>query len=507
MMSRIDIKTEVVCRTFFEKIQGVNSNGNQGNRSEKGDGLEMKRKGILISALLLGVLLCIAGIIVIAGVNKSSAKSTFAKITENELFQEIPMMIGETIEFSEVRDVGDDNYAVLAEKSTLKEYQNYLNSLEKEGFKKYVDNGEKGLSESIYSAQYEKGDVTVYVSHMVKLNKTLINVCKGNVSSPNLFYDDSYVSNNIEGLKTSFHLPELHSGGNSFIFQLKNGHFIINDGAYQTDLPYLLDYLEKLAPAGEKPVVDAWIISHAHSDHMGVFQAMYDEEKYTDRISVEAVYYNEPSGEAIKTPSGVYDNVGPLVTYSKAVSSYLKNSDGEPTPLYRPRVGERYYFNDITIDVLYTQELIPAKDWLTWNSSSTMLMYTIEDQKVFITGDSDYDCQIMCMNMFDSSYFDLNVYQAPHHGINVYKEFAYRCENIDTIIYPTYTLGSAAAETAFTGRAVQNAYLKSRAKEAYCFANGTVVLTFPYEVGKAKILEPNQWIYDTEEPKWKAKVK
>jgi L-ascorbate metabolism protein UlaG (beta-lactamase superfamily) len=63
------------------------------------------------------------------------------------------------------------------------------------------------------------------------------------------------------------HMMELFRLGNSFIFQLKNGHFLISDGGMATDLPYLLDYLDSLVPEGEKPIVDGWIISHAHGDH------------------------------------------------------------------------------------------------------------------------------------------------------------------------------------------------------------------------------------------------
>ena len=69
---------------------------------------------------------------------------------------------------------------------------------------------------------------------------------------------NGYVKDNKEGAKTTFHMLELHDLGNSFLFQLKNGHFIISDGGRKTDLPYLLDYLGSLVPEGEKPVIEGW---------------------------------------------------------------------------------------------------------------------------------------------------------------------------------------------------------------------------------------------------------
>jgi hypothetical protein len=48
--------------------------------------------------------------------------------------------------------------------------------------------------------------------------------------------------------------------------------------------------------------------------------------------------------------------------------------------------------------------------------------------------------------------------------------------------------------------ALQTEYLFSLADEEYCYGNGTVMFTFPYETGDAVVFPMREWIYDLEVP-------
>ena len=144
--------------------------------------------------------------------------------------------------------------------------------LEQCGYDKYVDNGETGLEEIVYSSTYTKDSIVLTVTHMDKLEKTSISVCENLPLSEHLFYNDKYVAGVTAEAKTKVHMLELYNTGNSFVIQLKNGNFIISDGGDINDFPYLLDYMESLVPAGKKPVIEAWIVTHCHNDHMGAFE-------------------------------------------------------------------------------------------------------------------------------------------------------------------------------------------------------------------------------------------
>ncbi len=443
--------------------------------------------------ICMAVTISAALMLLLTGCAKST--ETFSSVTDSEIFQEVPLMAGANLEFSEVQEVGGGNFMIWAKHTTKSEYDNYLTLLEENGFKKHVDNGE-GVEGYVYTSHYLKEDLLVVVSYFTKLKDATITVCEKAELSKRLVYNESEVKKNPAGAKTTLTMPELWEAGNSFIFQLKNGHFIINDGGYAEDLPYLLDYLEEKAPNGEKPIVDAWIISHAHSDHMGPLLAASEHPEWCSRIYLEEAYFTDPSEEAYEI-AGSNGQTSTLGFYCRTVPSMFKTTKGEQTKVYRMREGERYFFNDITMDVIYVPDLLPVNEWKTWNATSVVLMYTIEEQKIMITADTDWECQMYMLKMFDDEYLsDLTIYQAPHHGGNVYTETVSHIKT-ETVLYPSYIVERPL--NSLLGRRLQNEYLqKERSKESLGWQEGGVRLTFPYHVGEYERLPLTDWKYTNE---------
>lgn len=425
-----------------------------------------------------------------------NTKTGLGVYSEFELFNAVPVMAGESISYAQAVDVGGGDYMITANGTALSDYQAYLADLEAKGFAKLADNGESGLGGAVYTAHYQKDGLHLIVTHIAKLNKTTITATEGTEISEHLLYQDAYVAGNQPGAQTKLHLLELETAGNSFVLQLKDGHFLVLDGGQEEELPHLIAYLESLTPEGEKPVIDAWFFSHCHSDHMGTLVGLSKDPDYVDRICVESVYFDFPGSDQIEKAGG-YDNISRLVLYMKTVQTYLKNAEGQPPKVYHPHLGDRYYFSDFTIDIVYTMELLEPEKWDTWNASSTVMLLTIEGQRILLAADSDWCSQVIYTSMYDKDFFDLDIYQAPHHGINVYKQISNRLGTIKTIIYPTSQAGTTFSEGNFLSRKVQNAHLISLAQEALHWGNGTVILTFPYTVGSAETL-PQQFRLDEE---------
>ena len=315
-----------------------------------------------------------------------------------------------------------------------------------------------------------------------------------------MIYKDSYVKDNIEGAKTKLHLFQLNDNGNSFVIQLKNGHFVVHDGGQEIDGPYLLDFLEELAPEGEKPVIEAWFISHAHGDHYGAMMNIASELNGAKRLCVEGFYFFEPCSKVLATmasdAAGVYNTTLSFKTF--------RNQEGNQTPVYRPQLGQRYYFCDLSIDVCLTPEQYTLDSYYTadFNDTSIWLMHHIENQRVLIAGDASYTGTQIAMNLYEKDYFDLDVFSVLHHGINVYDYFTDYCK-VDTVLYTNWRLGSLYQETPeyLSARIEENSHLQESALESYSHGNGTVVLTFPYKVGTAEIMEASDWRYNRGTPK------
>lgn len=464
--------------------------------------------GCLVLVLLLeigGAVYCINSILpktsqVEASELPSTATELFGVEAQDGIFREVPAMTGKEIEFVPMGDVGGGDYQIRAEKTTREEYDQYLALLEENGFEKKLDNGENGIEGFIYSSWYQKGSCLLIVSYMKNISRTTITATTDLSLSDHLQYDASFVAGNREGAKTTFHLEEQStwiSGAGGSLIQLKNGHFLIFDGGHQEELPILIEYLESLTPDGEKPVIEGWFISHSHGDHLGVLREFFEEESYADRIYIDGIYFNIPGEDATRVIGGV-EHLGGSVTVTRAAAACLTAENGEQTKHYQNRIGDRYYFDDITIDVIGAEELLPYEQWDTWNSTSTILMCTIDGQKVLLPADADYLEQMEMLKMFDKSYFTLTLYQAPHHGGNVFDEVTYYFQSIETVIYPhPYTIRVDNSDYAMLARRIQNQHLQDAAKESVAWGDGTKIFTFPYEAGQVRSL-PVKYNHDPE---------
>lgn len=448
----------------------------------------MKKQHTIIFISFLIVLLGLSAALVIfmarsnETANEDNRIRTFADWTDLEEFQGVPAMIVRGTGIGEATDYGAENYVIDVNGTTLTDYQNYLVTLEEAGYEKYVDNGENGLEGAVYTSTYTKNNLVLTVTHVVNIDKTYISACFDLPMSEQLFYDESYVADNIQGRQTKLHMLELYDFGNSFIIELKNGHFIINDGGMEEDTPYLFDYLEALASEGEKPVVDAWIISHAHEDHMGILQEISSDAKYCKRLYVEGFYFNEPSD---MVSNDLEPNTREKKMYVDAVADMFQTTDGKRPEVYRPQTGQRYYFNDIVIDVIHAQEQLVLEDYnLDFNDSGTWLMYTIEGQKCLLGADGDEGGMRQIMSTYSQEYMTMDIFQALHHSSNTWNTFTDFCTT-KTIL---------AADASFRDTAANN-YLLEQSIEWLAWGDGTKIMTFPYEVGTAESLPNIEWIY------------
>ncbi|MBQ9393579.1 MAG: hypothetical protein IJU18_06275 [Oscillospiraceae bacterium] len=403
-------------------------------------------------------------------------------MTSRGMFPVIPMPEGKNWTVTGPEDCGDGNYVTTLEGFTREDNDAYLRALEAAGFRKFADNG-AGLAGAVFTATYVKDKWAVTVVHAARMQKTGISVCFDKPLSERLIYKEEYAKDNKPGAKTKLHMLEMWWFGNSFVVQLKNGHFLISDGGLPSDAAYLLDYLESLVPPGEKPVVEGWFISHGHADHCGVFHKLYGEA--AGRLRVEGVYYCEV-GEALYVKD---QNTRIDVACIKWACTHLQSADGTPTKLYRPHTGERLYFSDVTVDVIHTHEqLLREEATVDINDTSTWFMLTAEGQKCLLPGDGERGCMVTVMRTYDREYLQLDMMSLVHHGFNTDDEFTDYCR-LKTLLVTTENKTPVS-------RANQNDHLKASVEEYVSWGTGTKVFTFPYAVGSYETLPNREWIHD-----------
>ena len=460
----------------------------------------MKKNGKLLIILIVAMLVLLLGgggtIVAMSYLKNAEQPETeevdqnsFAAWGKQDCFAEVPAMLVDGTKIAKPVDYGSKNYLFTVTGTSVENYQDYLVLLEEYGFTKHVDNGEGLDHGAVQSATYTKEDLVVTVFHMRNIEKTYISVNPDMKLSKHLKYDESYLDGNKEGAETTVALLEQFQTGNSLVIQLKNGHFIISDGGREGMLPYLPDYLEGLVPEGEKPVIEAWFFTHPHGDHMGVMKELMEEPEQTNRIYVNGVYYNMPGDNSNTKDSGAAKNS----SYIKYGMAALKTEEGKKTELYRIQTGQRYYFNDITIDIPFTQEqLVPEAYLADANEASTWCMVNIGDQRVLFTGDADKGAMKNVMKLYSSEYLTVDVLTSFHHSANTWEAY--------TEYAPSETILVTGSELSMGNLGIEgNTHLLTKDCEILTYAEGTKVLTFPYARGTAKVLPNLEWKYHTAE--------
>lgn len=390
--------------------------------------------------------------------------------TPEALFSEIPDLPGA----GDPVDYGDGNYVRTAKNSTYADYLNYRHTLEGSGFSLYAAN-EEGFAQSVYNAMYLKGDVSVSVTHVARIGKTYVSAAKGKCIPDKLIYNADEVAKNPADTVTTLHMVELYFFGNSFVFQLKNGHFIVQDGGTPNETRYLIDYLCTLS-GDEKPVIDGWFITHPHRDHDGVLCNLTELPEYAEKILVEGLYFNEPCGTTMDFDFASRSDAA----FMHRVCSCLKTTKGTDVPLYRPHTGERYYFNDISVDIIMCQEqLLSEKATGDINDCSTWCLFNIEGQKALLGGDGDVGGMEFIMDAYPGEFLDCEVFTALHHCHNTTNKFTDFFKK-RTILVPCKTPPQMHPE--------ENEHLRQSGEEWFLYGEGTRVLTFPYTVGTSKCL-------------------
>lgn len=416
---------------------------------------------------------------------------TIGYYTDCEILQSIPDMVTGGF-FGSTSECNDSCYMATYMGTTREAFIEYQSLLQQNGYTLAADNGEDGINGEVYYAALQKDGITIHLVYELRSARTCVIVGEKENLSEHLTYREEYKAGAIDGAHTSLTMTDRAKlGGLGMFLQLKNGHFVVWDGGEKEDAENLLARMEQMTPDGEKPVIEAWFLTHGHDDHYGAIQFFTDRKDLCNRMVVNGVYVNAPNAEWIRLCGG-----SEAFTAVKLFSYMVKDENGNNPLIYRSVEGQKYYFCDVEMEVITSPEFVPYTNGVNdLNDTSVMMMLNIEGQKVMITGDADTGAQYNAMSAFRREYFDLAVYQVPHHGINTLRAFVDYAANIGTALDPNRVLLDSLSDNGATP------YLMEHCDEFYYQGRdrGTLRVTFPYKTGDIEILGNDYTFY----PDWK----
>ena len=132
----------------------------------------------------------------------------------------------------------------------------------------------------------------------------------------------------------------------SFVVVTKKNNVIIIDGGRREDMPLLKKYV-----AGRH--VSAWILTHAHSDHIDGF--VYETAKNgAADFDIGAVYYNFPDYDELIAITDVPDLTYFREELNEMIPAFNAVKDKFIDKARIVKRGDRIVVDEVTIDVLYS---------------------------------------------------------------------------------------------------------------------------------------------------------
>lgn len=215
----------------------------------------------------------------------------------------------------------------------------------------------------------------------------------------------------------------------SYVIITKGGHCIVIDGGNKGDADFLLKFVKEKTKM-QKPVIDAWIFSHVHSDHVNAFISLANIKR--DEFTVKKIYYNFPGRDFIAKYDYTDSTVLTMDDFHAAVDKL------EGTEVVIPKNNDKFTIGDVEFEVLMVQdeEAEFMKNSNVVNNSSMIFRMTVENQTVLFLGDSGVQQGNELLKIHGDS-LKSDMVQMAHHGQNGVTREVYEAINPSACLWPT----------------------------------------------------------------------
>ena len=332
--------------------------------------------------------------------------------TEEQLksYIEVPEYNGR--KFSEFSiDLGQNSVMHIAKKTNAEEYDKYITSLYAAGFKYYTSNT-IGNNE-YFTFSTDSQIVTAMYLDASKETRVIVDN-RANYALPGLERDNDYA----EVTDPSFTVTGIGAtgwpGGMGYVYKLVDGTFFIIDGGIDapnsnstTSAMWLFATLQELADDPDNIVISGWLITHIHVDHLGAFVDMAKDSKYTDKITVKKVIYNQPNDREMSR-AGISDRAPWM---QRALNVW------KPESIIKAHPGQVYYFCDLKVTVLGSQDILMPDTNSSHNNLSVVTMVEYNGFRALYLGDAEGLMNAALEKHYGDN-LECEILQLAHHGYN-----------------------------------------------------------------------------------------
>ncbi len=332
--------------------------------------------------------------------------------------------------------------------ATEKKFTDYVSLLENSGFTKDQENKINGNR----FVSFLCDDGLVHVSYF-DYNKTITVIGDPLTDRAYMTPDDNptydkITDNTFAAMSLNFkqHYPigrpdqatpyeDGNGNGESFIFTLEDGRFIIIDGGWWSDADALYNFMVDHNKRSDGIVIAAWFLSHCHDDHVGAFNTFVT--RYGRKVTVEAIVANT-------VPESMYSR-GYSDFINVKVPNYIKTMFPD-AKFIKPYAGQILTFCDVIIEILTTP--VNAAPNLTVGNNDCMVFRVLAEGKKLLFMNDMEDAGSMLVTQMYGSALKCDFFQVPHHGAG---GSTTALQNAANPYYALWTTSQPAFEKRITG--------------------------------------------------------
>lgn len=188
----------------------------------------------------------------------------------------------------------------------------------------------------------------------------------------------------------------------SFLIVSGNGQMTVIDGGKPADAIYLLHLMKEIS-GSKTPHIQAWFLTHAHSDHVGAFFELY--QNHLSQFTVGRIYHHFPApGFIMANEPASYETIR---TFHQLL------------PLYQDKIhivetGECIQVDNLCFEILYVTD--PAFTMNALNNSSTVIRLTTEGVSVMFLGDLGVEGGQKLLQTQPVEKIKSDIVELAHHG-------------------------------------------------------------------------------------------
>jgi hypothetical protein len=342
---------------------------------------------------------------------KKSANTVQAAYGDISFYKNVPFDVNGR-EFDRIYDAGDNAMMLYWVGASDSDFTAYTGALTSDGFSEYhsVDNN------SIKAASYTKNNAAVHVYYL-KRTAELRAIVYYDMALPVKPYSYTKV---CEPAVTQLQVDEA-GGGMGYLIRLEDGTFIVIDGGNNNNhtkeivsADAIYNQMVAMKPDGvDELVITAWIITHAHPDHIGGIKS-FEVSAYKDEVALKMIIANDVP-DYLTT---IIDNPGRYQYYKDLSKTF------EDCVYVKANTGQQFFFPGITIDMLYTPADVYPEFLYEFNAGFcigfrlTVNESDTHDKKTFVfIGDITKPGAEIFAEMYHED-LKCDVVQIGHHGHN-----------------------------------------------------------------------------------------